>query len=103
MSKENLDEILIFEWIDYDKALELLFNTYEYWTTNWSNCFLIDENDRIFWISWNLLSHNSFIKVINIKYPWYIVLNNKKRLEHDLFVKDIPTISNWLNSCFINH
>jgi hypothetical protein len=87
-----------FDNLDCQTSIELLFNHYPYWHTNWSNCFLIDDNNQIFWISWNWMEHNSFIKSSAIKYPWHIIINNQKKLDYNLYVEDIPKITNFLNS-----
>jgi len=100
--RDNGSKSPIFDNIDYQTAIDLLFNHYPYGHTDWSNCFLIDDSNQIFWISWNKSEHNSFIKAHWIVHPGYILINKTKKLDYNLYVEDIWGVTNFLNNLKFN-
>ncbi|NVP17245.1 hypothetical protein HUU51_00865 [Candidatus Gracilibacteria bacterium] len=97
MNKEKFDQILVLDGLHYNQGLDLLYNDYKYGINKLSNCFLVNEEGQIFAISWNFSIYNSFIKLKNLKYPGYIVINNKKKLDHKLYIEDIEGLTPFFN------
>jgi len=96
--QDNESKSPSFNWLDYNSSLELLFLHFPYWHTNWSNCILINEKNDVLAISWN--GENNTTEIISwwLKNPWYIVLNNKKKLSINMKSDELEKYREWLNN-----
>ncbi len=96
---ENETERPCLNSLSYEDSLEMLFLHYPFSYTNDSNCVLVNWKKEVLWIQWNGLKNTVFLKNSSIlTHPWYIVINNSKKLSVTLKQSDIWKISNWLNT-----
>lgn len=81
----------------YETALEMLYHHYPYGHTNGSNCFLVNEKYEVLAVQWNSMKHNSFIMAKDISKKWFIVFNNKIKLEASMLYKDAESVRELFN------
>lgn len=74
--------------LSWEQSLEALFFHYPYWYDNNSNCVLLNTDNKILGIQYNWLGKTTHIKTDCIYNPWYIVINNKKKIEWIYGIKD---------------
>jgi len=77
-----------YNWeIWYDDGLRWLYHHYPYWDWNFTNCCLIDGQSNILAVQYNWCKHTRCIQIEWTLNKWYIVLNNKKKVEWTLKYK----------------
>lgn len=82
----------------YEDALCLLYHHYPYGHTNGSNVVLVNSDWDILAIQWNKMKHTSTIRVMDVNQKDYIVINNFKKLELKLNMKELQEIKDLLDN-----
>ena len=98
--RENIvsNELSLSDWLYW------LYHCYPYGYDNASNSCLTDENDVVFAVNDNWLDRTTRIKVSEAIYPWYVVYNNKKKIETDkILYKDINLFLKENRDYVLNH
>ncbi len=86
------DDKLPYEW-----GLEWLFHHYPKWPWDNTNCALVSWN-RVLAVSYNWFKEWRSIEINTTVYPWYIVFNNKFKIEGNYDYYQLRTMNKEFNA-----